>query len=116
MRKDTRGEYSQNTPKCSSSPAADEDSKIKTAAQPLSPTQLRRKLYFPCVLLPIRRLSGASLSGGRGTIAGTFMGLLVVSVLNSGLTWIGVETFGQQVSPGLVILAAVLFDKVKGRV
>src|SRR5690606_23976671 len=39
-------------------------------------------------------VGGTSLSGGRGTIAGTFMGLLVVSVLNTGLTWIGVETFG----------------------
>ncbi|HQL94520.1 MAG TPA: ribose ABC transporter permease, partial [Candidatus Hydrogenedentes bacterium] len=37
-----------------------------------------------------------------------------VSVLNSGLNWIGVETFGQQVTLGLVILAAVLLDRVKG--
>lgn len=58
-------------------------------------------------------VGGTSLSGGRGSIAGTFMGLLVVSVLNSGLTWIGVETFGQQVTLGLVILAAVLLDKIK---
>ncbi|HPA41921.1 MAG TPA: ribose ABC transporter permease, partial [Candidatus Hydrogenedentes bacterium] len=50
----------------------------------------------------------------RGSIAGTFVGLLVVSVLNSGLNWIGVETFGQQVTLGLVILAAVLLDRVKG--
>lgn len=60
-------------------------------------------------------VGGTSLSGGRGTIAGTFMGLLVVSVLNSGLTWVGVETFGQQVTLGLVILAAVLLDKVKAK-
>ena len=60
-------------------------------------------------------VGGTSLSGGRGTIAGTFMGLLVVSVLNSGLTWIGVETFGQQITLGLVILAAVLLDKAKGQ-
>ncbi|HNY85006.1 MAG TPA: ABC transporter permease [Candidatus Hydrogenedentes bacterium] len=59
-------------------------------------------------------VGGTSLSGGRGSIAGTFVGLLVVSVLNSGLNWIGVETFGQQVTLGLVILAAVLLDRVKG--
>lgn len=58
-------------------------------------------------------VGGTSLSGGRGSIGGTFVGLLVVSVLNSGLTWVGVETFGQQVTLGVVILAAVLLDKVK---
>jgi ribose/xylose/arabinose/galactoside ABC-type transport system permease subunit len=58
-------------------------------------------------------VGGTSLSGGRGGIGGTFVGLLVVSVLNSGLMWIGVETFGQQVILGIVILAAVLLDQVK---
>lgn len=58
-------------------------------------------------------VGGTSLSGGRGSIGGTFVGLLVVSMLNSGLTWIGVETFGQQVTLGIVILAAVLLDKLK---
>ncbi len=59
-------------------------------------------------------VGGTSLSGGRGTIGGTFLGLLIVSVLNSGLNWIGVETFGQQVILGAVILCAVLLDRIKG--
>ncbi len=58
-------------------------------------------------------VGGTSLSGGRGGIGGTFVGLLVVAFLNSGLTWIGVETFGQQVTLGIVILAAVLLDRIK---
>lgn len=58
-------------------------------------------------------VGGTSLSGGRGSILGTFAGLLVVAVLNSGLTWIGVETFGQQVTLGIVILLAVLLDRLK---
>lgn len=60
-------------------------------------------------------VGGTSLSGGRGSVGGTFVGLLVVSVLNSGLVWIGVETFGQQVTLGLVILGAVILDQLKGR-
>ncbi len=59
-------------------------------------------------------VGGTSLSGGRGSIGGTFLGLLIVSVLNSGLNWIGVETFGQQVILGAVILCAVLLDRIKG--
>jgi ribose transport system permease protein len=58
-------------------------------------------------------VGGTSLSGGRGSIGGTFVSLLVVSVLSSGLNWIGVETFGQQVTLGIVILGAVLLDKLK---
>lgn len=60
-------------------------------------------------------VGGTSLSGGRGTIAGTFIGLLIVSVLNSGLNWIGVDSFGQQVILGAVILAAVLLDRAKSK-
>lgn len=58
-------------------------------------------------------VGGTSLSGGRGTIGGTFVGLLIVSVLNSGLNWIGVESFGQQLILGIVILGAVLLDRFK---
>jgi ribose/xylose/arabinose/galactoside ABC-type transport system permease subunit len=58
-------------------------------------------------------VGGTSLSGGRGSIGGTLIGLLFVSVLAVGLNWIGVETFGQQVTLGVVILAAVLLDRLK---
>ncbi|NUM55535.1 MAG: ABC transporter permease [Candidatus Hydrogenedentes bacterium] len=58
-------------------------------------------------------VGGTSLAGGRGTIAGTFLGLLIIAVLATGLTWIGMESFGQQVILGIVILAAVLLDRLK---
>ena len=59
-------------------------------------------------------VGGTSLTGGRGTITGTFIGLLIIAVLATGLTWIGMESFGQQVILGIVILAAVLMDQFKG--
>jgi len=60
-------------------------------------------------------IGGTSLSGGKGSIWGTLLGLCVVFTLNSGLNWIGIETFGQQVTLGIVILSAVLMDKLQGK-
>jgi len=60
-------------------------------------------------------IGGTSLSGGKGSLWGTLLGLCVVFTLNSGLNWIGIETFGQQVTLGIVILSAVLMDKLQGK-
>lgn len=58
-------------------------------------------------------IGGTSLSGGKGSLWGTLLGLCLVFTLNTGLNWIGIETFGQQVTLGLVILIAILTDKLQ---
>lgn len=58
-------------------------------------------------------VGGTSLSGGRGTLLGTFLGLLIIRSLRTGLNWINTESFTQQLILGVVILAAVLLDKFK---
>lgn len=58
-------------------------------------------------------LGGTSLSGGKGWIVGTFIGVLIIGVLNNGLNLLGVSSFFQQVVKGLVILLAVLIDRRK---
>ncbi len=60
-------------------------------------------------------LGGASLSGGRGTIQGTFVGLLIIGVLNNGLTLLNVNSFYQQVASGALLIAAVSFDQLRLR-
>lgn len=60
-------------------------------------------------------LGGTSLFGGRGTVVGTLIGVLVIGVLETGLQLIGVPTYWQQVAKGAVILAAVVLDQVKER-
>lgn len=60
-------------------------------------------------------LGGASLSGGRGTIWGTLVGLLIIGVLNNGLTLLNVNSFHQQVTSGALLILAVSFDQLRQR-
>ena len=58
-------------------------------------------------------LGGTSLSGGRGTLAGTLVGLLLLGVINNGLTLLGVQAYWQLVVKGCILLAAVLYDELR---
>ncbi|GGA46278.1 ribose ABC transporter permease RbsC [Paenibacillus physcomitrellae] len=58
-------------------------------------------------------LGGTSLSGGRGRIVGTLIGVLIIGILNNGLNLLGVSSFYQMVVKGIVILIAVLIDRKK---
>lgn len=55
-------------------------------------------------------IGGASLSGGVGRMGGTFIGLLIIGVVNNGLTLLNVSPNLQPVVIGAVIILAVLAD------
>ena len=57
-------------------------------------------------------IGGTSLSGGVGTVAGTVIGAAIIGVLNNGLVLLNVSPFWQQVAKGVVILLAVIIDKM----
>ena len=56
-------------------------------------------------------IGGTSLAGGKGRIAGTFIGVLIIGILNNGMNLLGISAFYQQVVKGVVILIAVLLDR-----
>jgi ribose transport system permease protein len=58
-------------------------------------------------------VGGTSLSGGRGSIIGTFLGALIMGVLAYGLLFVGVPTPWQWVIIGSVVIATVLLDRLK---
>ncbi|WP_422446606.1 ABC transporter permease [Thermoanaerobacterium sp. DL9XJH110] len=58
-------------------------------------------------------LGGTSLAGGQGSILGTFVGALIIGVLNNGLNLLNVSSYYQLLAKGAVILLAVLLDRRK---
>jgi fructose transport system permease protein len=60
-------------------------------------------------------LGGTSLFGGRGSVIGTMMCALVVAVLRSGLTQMGVDALYQDVATGALLVAAVAVDRFARR-
>jgi ribose transport system permease protein len=56
-------------------------------------------------------IGGTSLTGGVGSVVGTFGGILIVVTINDGLTLLNVTQFWQQVAVGVIIMAAVLVDQ-----
>jgi ribose transport system permease protein len=58
-------------------------------------------------------VGGTSLSGGEGKIIGTLIGAFIIGVIQNGMNLTNIETYTQKVVLGLVILAAVLFDRLK---
>jgi ribose transport system permease protein len=60
-------------------------------------------------------IGGTSLSGGKGTIVGTIIGALIISVLNNGLQIMSIPQEWQNVILGIVILIAVYADMARKR-
>ncbi len=58
-------------------------------------------------------VGGTSLSGGQGKVFGTLIGVLIIAVIQNGMNLTGVESYTQKVVLGLVILGAVLVDRLK---
>ncbi|QTE28277.1 ABC transporter permease [Pengzhenrongella sicca] len=60
-------------------------------------------------------IGGTSLFGGRGGVAGTLVGTLIVGVLRNGLTQAGVDNLYQNVATGLLVILAVTLDQFARR-
>ncbi|MBV9705665.1 MAG: ABC transporter permease, partial [Methylobacteriaceae bacterium] len=60
-------------------------------------------------------LGGTSLYGGRGSVWGTLLAVLILGTLNNGLTLLDVSSFWQDVTRGIVLLLAVAVDQLRLR-
>jgi Ribose/xylose/arabinose/galactoside ABC-type transport systems, permease components len=55
-------------------------------------------------------LGGVSINGGKGTMMGAFIGVLIIGVLNNGLILLNIGEYAQLVLRGFVLLLAVVYD------
>ena len=58
-------------------------------------------------------LGGTSLSGGKGSLFGTLLGVLILGTLDNAMTLLSVSAYYQQVALGLVLLLAVGLDQLR---
>ena len=55
-------------------------------------------------------IGGVSLSGGRGSIIGTALGMLIFGVIISGFTFLKIDAYYQEMIKGVIIVSAVVAD------
>ncbi|MEA3187517.1 MAG: L-arabinose transport system permease protein [Chthoniobacter sp.] len=78
-----------------------------TSGQPTTAQGLELKVISACVL------GGVSLTGGVGTMTGVIVGVLIMGTVENAMNLKNVEPFYQYVASGSILLAAVLFDRLK---
>jgi ribose transport system permease protein len=58
-------------------------------------------------------LGGAALKGGKGTIAGTILAVVLLGILSNGMTLLDVNTFWQNVAKGALLVVAVIIQQLR---
>jgi ribose transport system permease protein len=79
------------------------------AAQPLAASGLELQSIASVVV------GGVALTGGMGNLLNTFYGVLILGMLSNSLNMIGVSSFMQTLVIGLVIVVAVVLDRLRQR-
>ena len=60
-------------------------------------------------------LGGTSLSGGKGSMLGTFLGVMVMAIIGNVLILVGVQSYWQNFAQGVILLLAVYIDTLKNK-
>jgi ribose/xylose/arabinose/galactoside ABC-type transport system permease subunit len=60
-------------------------------------------------------IGGASLSGGEGTVTGSLVGAMLMAVIRTGCTFVGVHNWVQEIVTGAIIVVAVAVDRIRHR-
>lgn len=58
-------------------------------------------------------IGGGSLAGGEGSVLGTILGALIMTVIRSGCTQMGLSNWVQEIVTGIIIVVAVVLDRIR---
>jgi ribose/xylose/arabinose/galactoside ABC-type transport system permease subunit len=61
-------------------------------------------------------IGGTALTGGRGGVVGTLVGLLLLGMINNGLALKNISSFYQPVVTGIILIVAIVLDELRRRV
>jgi len=82
-------------------------------ASRLGSAQPTAGVYMEFSVISAVLLGGTSMSGGEGTMIGSIIGALIIGVISNALNLLNVSAFYHQIVKGLVILIAVLIDRIR---
>jgi ribose/xylose/arabinose/galactoside ABC-type transport system permease subunit len=60
-------------------------------------------------------IGGGSLSGGQGSVAGALLGAMLMTVIKTGCTYVGLPNWVQEILTGAIIVVAVALDRIRHR-
>lgn len=80
-----------------------------TSGQPMGSQGLELEVISACVL------GGVSLTGGVGTLGAVIAGVLIMGIVQNAMNLLNVAPFWQYVARGMILLGAVLFDRLRQR-
>jgi ribose transport system permease protein len=86
---------------------------VETASVGVAAPQAGSDLELDAIAAVV--IGGTSLSGGRGNLAGTFAGVLLMRLIRNGLNLVNVDSNWQRVAIGTIIMAAVALDEIQKR-
>lgn len=89
--------------------AAVAQTSLLTSSNPNAAIGIELSAIAACVI------GGTSLAGGRGSVVSSFLGSLIIAVLQTGLAQVGVSDANKQIVTGGVIIAAVVLDSLRNR-
>ena len=85
---------------------------VVTAARAMS-AQAGMGMMYELDAIAAAVIGGTSLFGGRGRIAGTLFGVLILGVISSGFVFLRIDAYYQEMVKGAIIVGAVIVDQIR---
>ena len=82
---------------------------IYASAQPNMQYGKEMDVIAACVI------GGVAMTGGRGSVVGTFLGALIIAIIAKALPLVGIDAIAQNLVKGIIILAVVILNVVTQR-